>query len=135
MCAHQRTGQCASESKYCDYRLGRSVWSRATGGRAKRKIEGFFAICEQRELNGKQGVIIPAANVRHLSLKSELLQAVKEEKFTIWAVDDVTDALPLLLNLVWDGEGQTTLMQTIQSVSRRRRNRKAVIVSRGHYVG
>ncbi len=80
-------------------------------------------------------MIIPAANVRHLSLKSELLQAVKEEKFTIWAVDDVTDALPLLLNLVWDGEGQTTLMQTIQSVSRRRRNRKAVIVSRGHYVG
>ncbi|EHZ1517479.1 Lon protease family protein [Salmonella enterica] len=83
-------------------------------GGLNEKIEGFFAICEQRELNGKQGVIIPAANVRHLSLKSELLQAVKEEKFTIWAVDDVTDALPLLLNLVWDGEGQTTLMQTIQ---------------------
>ncbi|TGB60687.1 Lon protease family protein, partial [Salmonella enterica subsp. enterica serovar Enteritidis] len=81
-------------------------------GGLNEKIEGFFAICEQRELNGKQGVIIPAANVRHLSLKSELLQAVKEEKFTIWAVDDVTDALPLLLNLVWDGEGQTTLMQT-----------------------
>ncbi|EHW9402572.1 Lon protease family protein [Salmonella enterica] len=83
-------------------------------GGLNEKIEGFFAICEQRELSGKQGVIIPAANVRHLSLKSRLLQAVKEEKFTIWAVDDVTDALPLLLNLVWDGEGQTTLMQTIQ---------------------
>ncbi|TGD54530.1 Lon protease, partial [Salmonella enterica subsp. enterica serovar Poona] len=76
--------------------------------------ECLFAFCEQRELNGKQVVINPAANVGHLSLKSELLQAVKEEKFTIWAVDDVTDALPLLLNLVWDGEGQTTLMQTIQ---------------------
>ncbi|EDI8913750.1 Lon protease family protein [Salmonella enterica] len=83
-------------------------------GGLNEKIEGFFAICEQRQLSGKQGVIIPAANVRHLSLKSRLLQAVKEEKFTIWAVDDVTDALPLLLNLVWDGEGQTTLMQTIQ---------------------
>ncbi|EKD5485861.1 Lon protease family protein [Salmonella enterica] len=83
-------------------------------GGLNEKIEGFFAICEQRELSGKQGVIIPAANVRHLSLKSRLLKAVKEEKFTIWAVDDVTDALPLLLNLVWDGEGQTTLMQTIQ---------------------
>ncbi len=42
------------------------------------------------------------------------MKAVEEGKFTIWAVDDVTDALPLLLNLVWDGEGQTTLMQTIQ---------------------
>lgn len=83
-------------------------------GGLNEKIEGFFAICQQRELTGTQGVIIPTANVRHLSLPPALLQAVEEEKFTIWAVDDVTDALPLLLNLVWDGEGQTTLMQTIQ---------------------
>jgi Lon-like ATP-dependent protease len=83
-------------------------------GGLNEKIEGFFAICQQRELTGTQGVIIPSANVRHLSLHPALLQAVEEEKFTIWAVDDVTDALPLLLNLVWDGEGQTTLMQTIQ---------------------
>ncbi|POT57876.1 Lon protease [Citrobacter amalonaticus] len=82
-------------------------------GGLNEKIEGFFAICQQRELTGKQGVIIPSANVRHLSLQPALLQAVEEEKFTIWAVDDVTDALPLLLNLVWDGEGQTTLMQAI----------------------
>ncbi|MDO4360862.1 MAG: Lon protease family protein, partial [Escherichia coli] len=81
-------------------------------GGLNEKIEGFFAICQQRELTGKQGVIIPTANVRHLSLHSELVKAVEEDKFTIWAVDDVTDALPLLLNLVWDGEGQTTLMQT-----------------------
>lgn len=83
-------------------------------GGLNEKIEGFFAICQQRELTGTQGVIIPSANVRHLSLHRALLQAIEEEKFTIWAVDDVTDALPLLLNLVWDGEGQTTLMQTIQ---------------------
>ena len=83
-------------------------------GGLNEKIEGFFAICQQRELTGTQGVIIPSANVRHLSLHPALLQAIEEEKFTIWAVDDVTDALPLLLNLVWDGEGQTTLMQTIQ---------------------
>ncbi|MBJ8828656.1 Lon protease family protein [Citrobacter koseri] len=83
-------------------------------GGLNEKIEGFFTICQQRELTGKQGVILPAANVRHLSLQPALLQAVEEEKFSIWAVDDVTDALPLLLNLVWDGEGQTTLMQTIQ---------------------
>ncbi|MHA6497069.1 Lon protease family protein, partial [Escherichia coli] len=71
-------------------------------------------VYKRQELTGKQGVIIPTANIRHLSLHSELVKAVEEGKFTIWAVDDVTDALPLLLNLVWDGEGQTTLMQTIQ---------------------
>jgi Lon-like ATP-dependent protease len=50
-------------------------------------------------------------------------------------MDDVTDALPLLTNLVWDGEGQTTLMQTIQERIARRRNRKLVTVFHGRYAG
>ncbi|WP_054179108.1 AAA family ATPase [Trabulsiella odontotermitis] len=83
-------------------------------GGLNEKIEGFFAICKHRELTGKQGVIIPSANVRHLSLSQEVRQAVEEEQFFIWAVDDVTDALPLLTHLSWDGEGQTTLLQIIQ---------------------
>ncbi len=36
-----------------------------------------------------------------------------DEQFFIWAIDDVTEALPLLTQLQWDGEGQT-LRQTIQ---------------------
>lgn len=83
-------------------------------GGLNEKIEGFFAICQHRGLTGKQGVIIPAANVRHLCLHQALLDAVQAEQFFIWAIDDVTDALPLLTELVWDGEGQTTLVQTIQ---------------------
>lgn len=83
-------------------------------GGLNEKIEGFFAICQHRGLTGKQGVIVPAANVRHLCLHQELLDAVQAEQFSIWAIDDVTDALPLLTDLVWDGEGQTTLIQTIQ---------------------
>jgi len=83
-------------------------------GGLNEKIEGFFSICQQRGLNGKQGVIIPAPNARHLSLSQAVLDAVDAEQFSIWAIDDVTDALPLLTNQVWDGEVQTTLMQTIQ---------------------
>ncbi|MEG5462677.1 AAA family ATPase [Enterobacter chuandaensis] len=83
-------------------------------GGLNEKIEGFFSICQQRGLNGKQGVIIPAPNVRHLSLSQDILDAVEQEQFTIWAIEGIEDALPLLTNLVWDGEGQTTLMQTIQ---------------------
>lgn len=82
-------------------------------GGLNEKIEGFFTICQQRGLTGKQGVIIPAANVRHLSLPQELRQAVADEQFFIWAVEDVTEALPILTQLLWDGEGQT-LRQTIQ---------------------
>lgn len=83
-------------------------------GGLNEKIEGFFEICLSRELTGNQGVIIPSANVRHLSLSQALLDAVENEQFFIWAVDDVMDALPLLTGLPWDDEGQTTLIQTIQ---------------------
>lgn len=83
-------------------------------GGLNEKIEGFFAVCQQRGLSGKQGVIIPTANVRHLSLSTDVLEAVDAGQFSIWAVDDVTEALPLLTQLSWDAEGQTTLLQTIQ---------------------
>lgn len=82
-------------------------------GGLNEKIEGFFAICAQRGLSGTQGVIIPSANVRHLSLSTEIQEAVEAGTFSIWAIDDVSDALPLLTQLNWDGEGQT-LLQTIQ---------------------
>jgi Lon-like ATP-dependent protease len=82
-------------------------------GGLNEKIEGFFAICAQRGLTGKQGVIIPSANVRHLSLATEVQEAVEAGEFSIWAIDDIGDALPLLTQLHWDGEGQT-LLQTIQ---------------------
>jgi Lon-like ATP-dependent protease len=83
-------------------------------GGLNEKIEGFFRICQQREFNGAQGVIIPLANVRHLSLHKDVLEAVEQNKFSIWAIDDVADALPLLTNLPWDGEGQNTLMRAVQ---------------------
>ncbi len=44
------------------------------------KIEGFFAICQQRGLTGKQGVIIPSANVRHLSLAQDVQQAIEARR-------------------------------------------------------
>ncbi len=83
-------------------------------GGLNEKVEGFFRICQQREFSGAQGVIIPLANVRHLSLHKDVLEAVEQNKFSIWAIDDVADALPLLTNLPWDGEGQNTLMRAVQ---------------------
>ena len=86
--------------------------SQPVGG-LNEKIEGFFAICQSRGLDGKQGVIIPVANVRHLCLNQELIGAVQAGQFSVWAIEEVMDALPLLTQLVWDEEGQTTLRQTI----------------------
>ncbi len=85
-------------------------------GGLNEKIEGFFDICHQRELTGQQGVIIPACNVRHLSLNQQVVSAVEAGRFHIWAIDTADEALPLLTGKVWnteDGEGEC-LLRTIQ---------------------
>jgi lon-related putative ATP-dependent protease len=68
----------------------------AIGG-VNEKIEGFYHLCESRGLTGRQGVIIPKANVRNLMLKQEVVDAVKEGLFSIYAVATVDEALELLM--------------------------------------
>jgi predicted ATP-dependent protease len=63
------------------------------------KIEGFYKVCKARGLDGTQGVIIPKANVPELMLKKEVVDAVKEGKFHVWAVGHVDEALELLTGL------------------------------------
>lgn len=67
----------------------------AIGG-VNEKIEGFFGLCKARGLTGKQGVIIPKANQSHLMLKREVIEAVEQGMFTIYAVQNVEQALELL---------------------------------------
>lgn len=67
----------------------------AVGG-VNEKIEGFFDICKARGLSGEQGVLIPAANVKHLMLREDVVAACADGKFRIWAIDDVDQAIELL---------------------------------------
>jgi predicted ATP-dependent protease len=67
----------------------------AIGG-VNEKIEGFFDLCRQRGLDGHQGVLIPRANVQHLMLRDEVVQAVAQGRFHVYAVDDVDQAIELL---------------------------------------
>ncbi len=67
----------------------------AIGG-VNEKIEGFYMTCKKKGLTGDQGVIIPRSNVKHLALKEEVIRAVEEGKFHIYAIDDVDDAIELL---------------------------------------
>jgi predicted ATP-dependent protease len=60
------------------------------------KIEGFFDVCRVRGLSGRQGVMIPEANARHLMLKDEILQAVRDEQFHIHTVSTVDAGLEIL---------------------------------------
>ncbi len=67
----------------------------AIGG-VNEKIEGFFDLCKSRGLTGEQGVILPASNVRHLMLKSEVVEAMREKLFSLWSVTSVDDAVEIL---------------------------------------
>ena len=64
------------------------------------KIEGFFDLCRAKGLTGTQGVLIPAANRRHLMLRDDVVEAVKTAQFHIWLAAEVDEALELLTGLV-----------------------------------
>jgi len=64
------------------------------------KIEGFYDICRTRGLTGKQGVIIPKSNLPHLMLHEELVQAVKNRKFHVWAVSSIDEGMEILTGVV-----------------------------------
>ena len=67
----------------------------AIGG-VNEKIEGFFDLCQQRGLTGKQGVLIPASNVRNLMLREDIVAAVSEGKFSIYPVTHVDEGIEIL---------------------------------------
>ena len=70
----------------------------AIGG-VNEKIEGFFDICRLRGLTGRQGVLIPEANLKHLMLRADVVAAAAEGKFRIHAVASVEQAIELLTGI------------------------------------
>ena len=78
-------------------------------GGVNEKIEGFFDVCRARGLTGDHGVLIPAANVKHLMLREDVVTAVSAGQFQIWPIETVDQALSLLTGLPAgrpDGEGR-----------------------------
>ncbi len=60
------------------------------------KIEGFFNICKLRGLTGEQGILMPYQNIRNLNLSDEVIKAVKDGKFHIYAIKTVDEGIELL---------------------------------------
>lgn len=69
--------------------------SQAVGG-VTEKIEGFFEVCQSRGLTGEQGVLIPEANRRHLMLRPDVVNAVRDGRFHVWVTPDVDTGLALM---------------------------------------
>jgi len=68
-------------------------------GAVNEKIEGFFDVCKARGLTGAQGVIIPAANVKHLMLRHDVVDEAAAGRFHVYAVETIDQALALLSGL------------------------------------
>ena len=60
------------------------------------KIEGFFQICQMRGLDGKHGVMIPKQNVKNLNLSEEVVNAVKNGTFHIYAISTIEEGIEIL---------------------------------------
>ena len=79
--------------------------AQAVGG-VNAKIAGFFDACRDKGLDGNQGVILPRANIAQLMLRDDIVQAVKDEQFHIYAIDHITDALALLSGMLIDDKNK-----------------------------
>jgi predicted ATP-dependent protease len=78
--------------------LNQQGFVQAIGG-VNEKLEGFFDICNQRGLTGSQGCIIPAVNVKNLSLRKDVVDAIEQGKFSIYPVEHYHQALELLIGM------------------------------------
>jgi ATP-dependent Lon protease len=67
----------------------------AIGG-VNEKIEGFFDCCRHMGLNGKQGVMIPASNVKDLMLRKDVVEAVAQGHFHLYAVKTIDEGIEIL---------------------------------------
>ncbi|MBW3015529.1 AAA family ATPase [Candidatus Woesearchaeota archaeon] len=70
--------------------------AQAIGG-VNAKIEGWYETCKRRGLTGWQGVIIPKSNLDDLMLSNEVVDAVKQGKFHVYAVSSDEEAAEILM--------------------------------------
>ena len=67
----------------------------AIGG-VNQKIEGYFDICLAKGLTGGQGVLIPAANVKHLMLRQDVVEAAGKGKFRVIPIETIDQGIEAL---------------------------------------
>ena len=60
------------------------------------KIEGMYKVCKLKGLTDEQGVIIPRRNMGNLMLEREVIVAIRDRKFHLWAVDSVDEGIEIL---------------------------------------
>ena len=65
-------------------------------GGVNEKIEGYFQVCKVRGLDGSHGVMIPVQNIDNLQLSDEVIDAVKNKKFHVYAISTIEEGIEVL---------------------------------------
>ena len=65
-------------------------------GGVNQKIEGMFDLCRLGGLTGDQGVMIPHQNLRNLMLREDVVEAIREGMFHIYAIKTIGEGLEVL---------------------------------------
>jgi predicted ATP-dependent protease len=78
----------------------------AIGG-VNEKIEGFFDLCRARGLTGEQGVLIPAANIKHLMLRHDVVEAAAAGQFHIYPIHTIDEGIEVLTGIPAGERGRT----------------------------
>lgn len=84
----------------------------AVGG-LNEKIEGFYHVCKHQGFTGEQGVILPKANLKHLSLHKEVIASIKNGEFQIWPVENVDEAIALITGQTFGGDSDDSILNKI----------------------
>lgn len=75
-------------------------------GGVNEKIEGFFAVCRARGLTGTQGVMIPKINLGDLMLHADVVEAVRQGQFHIYAVATIPEGIEILTGVAAGERGR-----------------------------
>ncbi|UUM29406.1 Lon protease family protein [Vibrio japonicus] len=81
----------------------------AVGG-LNEKIESFYHVCQHQGLTGKQGVILPKTNLKHLALNQDVVESIKNNEFHIWSVSTVDEAIPLIMGKPFRGDDEDSVI-------------------------
>ena len=84
----------------------------AVGG-LNEKIEGFYRVCKHQGFTGKQGVILPKTNLKHLALHKDVVESIKNDEFHIWSVETVDEAIPIIMGKPFRGDDETSVIHKI----------------------
>jgi predicted ATP-dependent protease len=74
-------------------------------GGVNQKIEGFFDVCKAKGFTDVQGVMIPHLNVVNLMLREDVVSAVREGRFHIYAVKTIDEGIEVLTGVAAGARG------------------------------